>query len=51
MKGMSYAMSLAGFLMIFPLMIPTLIGGMVIGNFLIYLVQGIRKLADHFHES
>ena len=46
MKGMGSAMSLAGFLMIFPLMIPTLIGGMVIGNFLIYLIPAARAAMD-----
>jgi hypothetical protein len=46
MKGVSSAMSLAGFLMIFPLMIPTMIGGMVIGNFLIYLIPAARAAMD-----
>jgi hypothetical protein len=42
MKGGGSAMSLSGFLMIFPLMIPTMIGGIVIGNFLIYLIPAAR---------
>ncbi len=46
MKGMGSAMSLTGFLMIFPLMIPTMIGAMVIGNFLIYLIPAARAAMD-----
>jgi hypothetical protein len=46
MKGVGSAMSLSGFLMIFPLMIPTMIGGMVIGNFLIYLIPAARAAMD-----
>jgi hypothetical protein len=46
MKGMGFAMSLTEFLMIFPLMIPTMIGAMVIGNFLIYLIPAARAAMD-----
>jgi hypothetical protein len=46
MKGVGSAMSLSGFLMIFPLMIPTMIGGTVIGNFLIYLIPAARTAMD-----
>jgi hypothetical protein len=46
MKGMGSAMSLTGFLMIFPLMIPTMIGAMVIGNLLIYLIPAARAAMD-----
>jgi hypothetical protein len=46
MKGMGSAMSLAGFLVIFPLLIPTMIGAMVLGNFLIYLIPAARAAMD-----
>jgi hypothetical protein len=46
MKGIGSAMSLAKFLIIFPLLIPTMIGAMVVGNFLIYLIPPARAAMD-----